>query len=618
MESKPFKVGIWTVDPIASALTSADSCRRVDPKLMHLLCYLARRESSVVPRAQLLEDVWSGQMVVDDVLNVAISSLRKLLDDSPQSPRYIKTVPRRGYALIATVAWDTAPATGESATPAGGKEPGDGMGAAVRNRTTATRLRYGFIGAVLLVAALAAALFLAPQKNAEQMAAEPRRLAVLPFDLYSADEHAYVAEGLTEAIINRLVQEPGLLVTSRTSIMGFRGGRLSIPEVAAQLDVDWILEGSIQVQQRRLQVTAQLIDVQKDVHVWSQTYQRSLDDLFVIQAEIASEIAGRFRFDGEGPQTATAVVPAAYETYLKARYLLEQGEVEQAETTLRQAIESQADFAQPHAELAIIEMSRALFGDLAQRSARMRNAQELAFRARDIDSTSARVRLALAMHYYYAAHDLEQTGIWLQQAYEVDNQDAMIHEIYIHFLITTKQFNKGLELADHMVKVNPLAYNKTSRYDLHYYSRDFAAAATELATKGDFLRNPAQRNIMLAWVKIAQNDAAGLVALAPSLLHRYQVNAEQDSVEFLETLRARGVSAALASVIDSMQGLGDYNRAELLSWAGRHQEAIDLLRTLVIDGDPQILKINVEPAFDALRGQTEFDRMIAELGLGQY
>ncbi|MEM6512248.1 MAG: winged helix-turn-helix domain-containing protein [Pseudomonadota bacterium] len=242
--------------------------RRLKPKSAEVLAVLAQAHGQVVPRAELFDRVWPNSDVSDDVLTQCITELRRVFEDSARQPRFIETVPRRGIRLIA--------------------EPR--AIAAASSRRPLMR-RWAGVALVALASVAVAHVVLNPSAPTVEHDGE-RALAVLPFaDLSRNGTYEYFTDGLTEELINHLVSVEGLRVTGRTSAFYFKNRNEDLSDIARELGVNHILEGSVRVSDAELRITAQLIDADSGFHLWSETFDRSLSDIFDVQEEIARNVA---------------------------------------------------------------------------------------------------------------------------------------------------------------------------------------------------------------------------------------------------------------------------------------------------------------------------------------
>ncbi|MCJ8321850.1 MAG: winged helix-turn-helix domain-containing protein [Colwellia sp.] len=589
-----FLVGDWQVKLDGLSIQNKHQHKDLDSKLMQLLVYLMTNRERVVSRDELLDQLWKNQVVADDVLNVAISSLRKALGDNFKTPAYIKTLPRKGYQLIAPV---------------------KAMSSNSRN------IKLNWMIAALLVLVIATLFWfqLPPEVDTSDInpdSNQPIRLAVLPFDYYSSIKNReYIADGLTEAIINRLVQESDLQVTSRSSVMQYKVKKVPIKEVVEQLNVEWVLEGSVQLEGDKIQVTAQLIDAVRDVHIWSETYQRNLSDLFEIQAEVASEIVTRLNLSTKNV-TLKQIPAAAYQRFLLAQFYHYKGEHEKAMNAYQQAIDLYPDYAEAYAHLShgyfYGYRSRSLTGG-EQTSEFIDKASKLATKALQLDPNSPYVQLAMALTYLYKDYDYQAAGQAFQLAFEGKNQDLMVLEWYIEYSLITKRFDKAEQLAIHMMTISPQAYNKTRAYQALYYRGDFKGADQEVANKSAIF-SAGYRESLYVWNSLASGNHDSLLIHAPLFFKELKIP-QKTIDEFIVLLKNKGRSSALNFIVEKPPTFNNYEKAKFYAWAGENKKSILLLQTLVAKRDLEVLKLVIEPAFKLLGDEPGYIALLKQLKL---
>src|SRR3989441_8155769 len=259
------RFGVFEVDLRAGELRKRGVKVKLQDQPFLILQVLLEHSGEVVTREQLREKIWPSDTFVDfdQGLNNAIKRLLESLSDSPENPRFIETIPRHGYRFIANL----------------GVTPG-----------------------------------------------QIKSLVVLPLENLSRDpEQEYFAEGLTEALITTLAKVGELRVVSRTSAMVYKDARKPLREIARELEVDAIVEGTVMRAGDRVRITAQLIDTSKETHLWSESYDRDLRDVLALQAEVAQSIGREIRIKITAADQARIaevhpVEPDAYEAYLKGRY----------------------------------------------------------------------------------------------------------------------------------------------------------------------------------------------------------------------------------------------------------------------------------------------------------
>ncbi len=271
---------------------------------MRVLLCLAEHAGEVVSIDDLLNQVWSDVIVAPDSVYQAVASLRRLLGDDPKHPTYIATVPRLGYRMVATVGpWvDQSIAQKSSSRASDSEQP---IPAASDAPTPGPHLRAGFTWAagVALCLALVVAFLLHGKVANNNHSASPaiapqpqKSIAVLPFlDLTEEMNQEPFADGMTEELIDKLSKIPGLRVHAPTSSSNFKGKRITIADIAKMLGVAYVLDGSVRKSGARLRVAARLIRADDEYVVWSETYDRPLDDILMVQDDIAGEVTKALR-----------------------------------------------------------------------------------------------------------------------------------------------------------------------------------------------------------------------------------------------------------------------------------------------------------------------------------
>jgi transcriptional activator of cad operon len=292
------RIGAWCVNPTSGQISRGAETARLETRTMGLLLCLAEHAGEVVSIDELLNQVWSGVIVTPDSVYQAVASLRRLLGDDPKQPTYIATVPRLGYRMVATVR----PWADESIARTGDVAVTDVAPPGPRPRP---RLRSGFTwaaGAAFCVALAVAFLFYGKAANNNRpaslaIAPPPQRsIAVLPFlDLTEKMNHEPFADGMTEELIDKLSKIPGLRVPAPTSSFYFKGKKIPIADIARTLGVAYVLDGSVRKSGARLRVAARLIRADNGYVVWSETYDRPVGDILMIQDGIAGEVTKALR-----------------------------------------------------------------------------------------------------------------------------------------------------------------------------------------------------------------------------------------------------------------------------------------------------------------------------------
>ena len=352
-----FQVGSWLIEPSLNAVSHNGESIHLAPKVMGVLVCLAQHAGQSVSKEDLLQTVWPGTFVGDDVLKGSISELRRLLEDDAREPTIIQTIPKRGYRLVAPVQ----PVKDAPETPA-------------ENRPETQRpllnTRKFWMGALSAVAAALLFVFVGANIGGLRLAGKSdapqiHSIAVLPLQNLSADPaQEYFSDGMTDALITDLAQISSLKVISRTSSMQYKQTKKALPEIARELNVDGIVEGTVQRSGDRVRVTAQLIYGPSDKHVWAHSYERDMREVFALERDVTEEIAREVRARIATPNQvpvaqARRASPKVLEAYLQGNYHLSRfgsgGGDEQltmAEEYFQRAIDADPNFAPAYNQLA--------------------------------------------------------------------------------------------------------------------------------------------------------------------------------------------------------------------------------------------------------------------------
>jgi TolB-like protein/DNA-binding winged helix-turn-helix (wHTH) protein len=364
----------FQLDSRAGELRKRGVKQRLRGQPLRALEMLLERAGDVVTREELRERIWPADTFVDfdHSLHNAVARIREVLGDSAETPRYIETLPRRGYRFIAPVEEVQVPRIPASADK--------GMGQTV---VDAPPTRHRAMAIVLMLCALCGSGLAAWgwQHFYAHASTHPiRSIAVLPLQNLSGDANQdFFADGITEELITELARIHSLKVISRTSVTDYKGTKKHLPQIARELGVDSILEGSVRREGDQVRITVQLLDGPNDRHIWSEDYQREIRGILNLQREMAQAIAQQIRVQLTPQQQARvrsgrAVNPEAYEAYLRGRaYItsdfLTPEELTTAKRYFEESIQKDPDFALGYVGLADCYVYLTLYDQLPPDSA---------------------------------------------------------------------------------------------------------------------------------------------------------------------------------------------------------------------------------------------------------
>lgn len=465
------RFGVFELDTADETLYHRGREVAVQEMPLKLLAVLLERPGELVRREELFRRLWPNDRlgILDDNLNVAISKLRQALHDTADHPRYVETVPRKGYRFVAPVEVVDR-GTGKPAGQDVGTGTGTGTGAQARRSSWNLVARVGATLAVLLVLAGLLLWRTAPevQPPIEIPEVDTYSVAVLPFANLSGDpDNEFFADGITEDLITYLSRAPDFRVISRSSVMRYKGSDKSIPEIAAELRVTHLLEGSVRRADNRVRITAQLVDGRTDHHLWAEHYDRSLEDIFAIQSEIASAITDELQAALPGNGADPPVDPTddveAYRLYLHGRYLFNNYyELAGDDSVLRaieyyqRALERDAEFAQAWAALgsayALAMGQPGLSNELEDAAGK---AEAAVARALELDPSNAEAPAALAvvemLQFRWA--DAERS---LLRSIEADPELSLSYVRYGILLVSVGKSREARDVLQRALELDPV------------------------------------------------------------------------------------------------------------------------------------------------------------------
>ncbi len=627
---KCLRFGVFEVDLRAGQLTKRGLRLRLQEQPFQVLAMLLEKPGELVSREELRSRLWPRTIVdFDHGLNKAINKIREALGDSVENPRFVETVARRGYRFLADVEAIHAPSRQlEAATDVAGDAGPSGAGhleAAWKRLPHSLAWRpFGFGLALVLTVALYWVLY--PWNYSSS---KIRSLAVLPLENLSGDaSQDYFAEGMTDELITHLGQISALRVISRASVMTYKSVRKSLAEIARELNVEAVVEGSVLRSGDRVRITAQLIEVPADRHMWAQSYEGDLRDTLTLQNTVARAIVEQIRATLNRQERAAlekskTVNPEAYEAYLKGRYFWNKrtGDgLKKAIDYFSLAIEKDPNYAEAYTGLAD---SYALSGDweyaiLSPRDASPK-AKAAATKALALDDSlgEAHTSLAFALDLYdwdWASADKEyQRAIALNPGY------ATAHHWYAWHLIVMGRSSEGIFELRKAESLDPLSliisadladalciahlYDESVQQSRKTLEMDpnFALAHYQL---GQAFEQKHMHEEAIAELQRAIELSGGNAAFDSNLAYAYAASGRQDEAmkiaKDLEASQSHS-SAADANIALIYVGLGDNDQAMI--WLNKAYQA---------RFNPSIL---LRPAFDPLRSDARFQDLLRRIGL---
>ena len=637
------RFGTFEVDLRAGEVYKHGIRLKLQDQPFQVLAALLERPGDVVTREELHQKLWPSDTFVDfdTGLNSAIKKLRDVLADSTEEPRYIETLPRRGYRFIAEVE-NGVPAEPFDAGVQSSKLPLEQEANGLRakrpvdeevdvrpTRTSRARL-WLVVGGLAGLALIAITYVILRGHTGHSTQAKIRSLAVLPLSNLSGDStQEYLADEMTEELCGRLSRIHQLRVISRTSVMRFKGTKLSVPEIARTLGVDAIVEGSVIRQGNRIRVHAQLIRGSTDEHLWSDEYDGELGDVLALESEVAQSIARKVEVKVTGEERARLVKthhvsPEVYESYLKAEDEFSksssQAELEQSIAYFEETIGKDANFAPAYVGLANAyeRLGSILVGGPPKEThPKMISAARKAIEL-DPDLSAPHVLLAGAYQKQWQWSDAEAE---FKRALELNSNDAGAHVGYAKWLLCQARTDEALAWAQRARNLDPLGaagdllgFPGITEGWILFHARRYDEAIRELRRD-----DPDHWYLGFALIANGQPDEAITVlekALSPDrspavmgvLVRAYaHAGRREEALRLLDELkrRQRTTYVPTAAFVNAYLGLGDNEQAFV--WLEKaYKEESNLL---------QLLKVH--PYFDPLRGDPRFTDLVHRVGLDQ-
>jgi len=465
---------------------------RLQGQPIQVLGILLQSAGNLVTREELRSQLWSADTFVDfdHSLHNAIARIREVLGDSADAPKYIETLPRRGYRFIAPLEEVQAPWMEPETSKTG-----------VTQTTVARRpdLGSGFLVTLVACLALGFAIWMTWQHfYAKSAAPVIRSLAVLPLQNFSGDPaQEYFADGMTEELITELSRIHAIKVISRTSIMEYKGTKKHLPQIARELGVDGILEGSVRREGDQVRITVQLLDGPSDRHLWSEDYQREMRGILDLQRDMAQAIARQIRIEVTPQQQARAnsgraVNPEAYEAYLRGRSYITSAtltpqDLKTAQPYFEEAIRKDPGFALGYVGLADCYVYLALFHQVSPASA-VGPAREALRKAMELDDGIGEAHATLAMLTWVQDWD------WAGAEREFDTAIALApnfgcaHLLRGYFLAWQGQRSEALAEIAKSGQLDPGYSFAASESSAHALVRDYDGLLT--ASRKELAANP--------------------------------------------------------------------------------------------------------------------------------
>lgn len=619
---KLFSFDDVTVDCANFRVLKAGAMITLTPRAFDVLVALLRQPGHVFDKRELFEQVWGDTIVSDNALTKIIKELRHTLGDDANAPRYIETVPKRGYRFIGDVDEDSNDSTLQ-------------IERAVR-LTPAPLRRFAFTKRVLTLLAgglisisVLVAWLLFRQKAANTVSAPIRSLAVLPFKPLNADSRDESLEmGMAETLITRLSNLKQVVVRPMGAVRKYTDPQQDPVKAGQEVQAEAVLDGSIQKAGERIRVTVRLINVSDGRPLWSEHFDENFKDIFKVQDSIAERITNALTLQLSRPEKEQLAKhytdnPEAYQLYLRGQLLWHgrrQNWIAQSLAHFERALEKDPKFALAYIGVADCHIMLSGHRKISMQEAETK-ARPNIMKALEIDNTLAQAHNALAELKYQYEYDWTGAETEFKKAIELNPNVAWIHQAYGWFLMSAGRFDEATAEMEEARELDPSSLTiNVGRGRLFYYSRQYDQAIQQF------------QNI----IAVEPNDASAYLSLftiyeqkhmyAESLeaLLKFQ-SLEGVSPKITEecrgTFRVSGWQGFLRKQLETLEARAKTSRVEPFQFAnlyvrlGQKDKAFDWLEKTFEARDPVTLQFKIDPAYDSLRNDPRYAQLIRKIGL---
>jgi TolB-like protein/DNA-binding winged helix-turn-helix (wHTH) protein/Tfp pilus assembly protein PilF len=572
-DEEVLRFGNFELDTHAGELRRAGVLIKLTPQQLKLLHYLVVHPGQILGREEIQREIWGSDTVVefDRNLNVCIAQLRSVLNDDSGSPRFIETVPKRGYRFVAPVVRP--------------QKPKDALPPSLPRRWLLA------VGLTAVVSAVVAVLVFARNPHSVRDV----RVAVLPFENLTGDANDEpVVAGLTDELISAFgsVQPARLGVIGRSSVMRYKNSRPALDQIAREMQVRYVVEGTLRKDAGRVRIAARLIRVGDQVQIWTDTFEQDESNMFEMQEDAAARITAAvllrlFPSSGETVKAARRHSREALEAYTNGRFLQHKGnlaDLNRSVTFFEQATKNDPSFSEAYAALAETCLALAISGrDPAESFARAKTAAESALRS---DESNAEAQNAIANVLFWHEWNWPEAERHFSRAIDINPSFALAQHDYAYFLVAMGRTEAGLGSWRRAVAIDPLS----TRVNI-----DGGWLLLQAHRFDDAIRQ-AQRALELS-PGLAEANAC--IARA----RQYQGRADPETDKQLRAL------------MDNPGAAEPFTYATACALLGENSKALDGLDRAYAARSTMMTMLKTEPSFTRLHGDTRFEALVLKMRL---
>lgn len=611
---------------------------KLQPQPFRVLAYLISRAPSIVNREELGEHIWGNTVHVDldQSINYCIRQIRQVLDDDALMPRYVETLPRQGYRFISRIEAVVPPPIAfppvreredqpSEFDPPAAKDSLASLARVEGQSSPASVVPAGGIKRRTMIGLSVLILFvslLAAIKN-PLLSSLPKRhirsLAVLPLENLSGDSgQEYLADGMTDELTTMLARDSSLRIVSRTSVMQFKGARRSLPEIARELGVDAVIEGSLARSGTRIHMTLQLIRADTDSHLWAESYDRDLNDP-TLSDEAARSVAQHLNSTVKTTEPTRFINPAAHDAYLRGRYLWPTDRMEESGAYFRKATEIQPDYAEAWAGLSSF-YGEGIAGGLLDPRTNMHLEEEAAERALTLAPNLALSHQAKAAAYLIDRWDAKSADREVLLAINLDPSDAVSYYLRADVLGAQNRFPEAIQVEKKSMEIDPFE-RREGLASIYLNARLYDEALADIKLRMETAPNDPGLLFVAAQ---AWRSKGNYEEAMKSLAQLYVVSGDAQSAGDLRRAYAQGGAHGLVqwqlkmSLQESKKHyVSPVQLASYYAQLGDKERALTFLEEGYRQRSTDVLWVPDEPEYDFLHADSRYRTIVQNLPKAQ-
>ena len=630
MSAGPIRFGEFELDCDRYELLRAGRRLKLEKIPMELLILLVAKDGHLVTRQEIVERLWGNEVFLDTEhgINTAIRKIRQALRDDPEQPRFVETVTGKGYRFIAEQKNGNSRAQDAGSIDVAVEEapPPSGSGEIVSSEARPAKVGHWRLVAIaaLVLCLLGAALVgfnaggLRDRIFVHRPAFQIQSIAVLPLVNLSGDAaQDYFADGMTDELITALAKNHSLRVVSRTSAMQYKGVRRPLPQIAKELGVDGILEGSVEHTATRVHITVQLIQGPSDTHIWAESYDRDLKDVISLPSELSQTIAKEVKIAVSPESPKRYINPEAHDAYLHGRYFWFAEDYDRSQEYFEKAVQLQPDYAAAWSGLADVYVVRAV-ALLAPPQEVREKAYAASRKALELDDSLSEAHRTAAAFSYFLDWDWKNADAESLRAVQLDPNQAEAHHLRSYVLTTLNRPDEALQEQKRGMEIDPFVRPWALGFT-YLHLRQYDAAINELRLRLEAQPQDGISRSFLSdvywykgmWKESVEELDEGLrmtgdKETAAAIRHAFESGGYRAVAELrLERMKA----AARKQYVSPLRLAYRYARV------GRKEETLKFLEDAYREHSAWLVFVQNEPSLDFVHGDERYQAIVKKMGL---